>query len=49
MSDEAMRQHARLAQGKGLASAPPSKPNPGYKKGGKVMSKPMKKVSGRGR
>lgn len=31
---EATRQHYQMATGKGLQSPPPSKPSPGYAKGG---------------
>lgn len=48
MSDE--RQHYRVATGQGLQPAPNPKPNPGYKRGGKVMmKKPMKRATGRGK
>lgn len=44
------RQRYRLATGNGLDPPPDPKPNPGFKKGGKVMAKkPMKRASGRGR
>jgi hypothetical protein len=36
MSNSATRQHYSLATGKGLEKAPPSKPNPGFSKGGKA-------------
>ena len=36
MSDQAVRQRYRLATGSGLTPAPPSKPNPGFRKGGTV-------------
>lgn len=36
MADDATRQRYRLATGKGLSPAPPSKPNPGFKRGGGV-------------
>jgi hypothetical protein len=50
MSDSPERQRYRLATSQGLTPAPSSKPNPGYAKGGKVMSKkPVKKHAGRGR
>lgn len=39
MTDEALRQRYRLGTNQGLDPAPPSKPNPGYKKGGRVMKK----------
>lgn len=39
MADQSTRQHYRVATGGGLSPAPPSKPNPGYKKGGKVSAK----------
>lgn len=49
MSDVAERQRYRLATGAGLTPAPNAKPNPGYKKGGKVMmKKPMKRGAKRG-
>jgi hypothetical protein len=50
MPDNAERQHYRVATGQGLNPAPDPKPNPGYKKGGRVMpKKPVKRPSGRGR
>jgi len=49
MSDEAVRQRYRLAEGKGLEPPPNPKPNPGYKKGGRVVKKKMMRPSGRGR
>ncbi len=50
MSDIAERQRYRLATGQGLDPAPNPKPNPGFKKGGKVMpKKAAKRPSGRGR
>lgn len=48
MPDSAERQRYRLATGQGLTPAPNPKPNPGYKKGGRVM-KPMKKNAARGK
>lgn len=51
MADNAERQHYRVATGQGLSPAPNPKPNPGYKKGGRVMpkTKSMKRPTGRGR
>lgn len=39
MPDQAVRQRYRLATGAGLTPAPPSKPNPGFKRGGSVVKK----------
>lgn len=36
MAEEATRQRYKLATGGGTATPPPSKPNPGFKKGGSV-------------
>lgn len=36
MADEPVRQRYRLGTGRGLTPAPPSKPNPGFRKGGAV-------------
>lgn len=48
MSD-ATRQHYQLATGKGLESSPSKSPSPGFKKGGKTDSKPMKQPAKKGR
>lgn len=36
---EAVRQNYRIATGGGMEPAPPTSPNPGYKKGGPVKAK----------